>query len=341
MKRAYRLLTLLGLLVVLISATTLLANATELKTGIGIVEASSGLRLRAKATTDSQVVNTAGCGDNVVIIRQVGDWYLVDYNLDIGYMSADYITAKERENVELGYGSVNPYLVNIRSGPSTSNSVAATASQGEGVYIIGFNCGWYKVQYNGTTGYIRSDLVTLTEVPYANSGSSNTFTGTPAGPSSSSSGSSSSSDTGSSDSSSSSSESYSEPQTSTSNASLGAQIAATAQSDVGYPYVFGGTSPSGFDCSGFVQYIYKLYGYSLYRTADVQLYNGYAVSDLQPGDLVFFANTYATSAAASHVGIYIGGNQFVHAANSRTGVTTSSLGETYYASRYVGARRIV
>ena len=319
MKRVYRMIILTAMLVVILAAMTVLANATELKTGIGIVTASSGLRLRASASTDSQVVNTAACGDNVVIIRQKGDWYLVDYNLDIGYMSADYIQVKERENVELGYGSVNPYLANLRSGPSTSTGVVAKASSGDKVYIFGFNCGWYKVKYDGVIGYIRSDLVTLTEVPYANHGTSKTYGG--GGGSSSSSSSSSSG----------------------SSASLGEQLAATAKKYVGCAYVFGGTSPSGFDCSGFAQYICGLYGISINRTADNQLYNGYSVSysDLRPGDLVFFANTYNTSAAASHVGIYIGGGQFVHAANSSSGVKISSLSEEYYSSRYVGARRVV
>ncbi len=317
MKRVYKFIVMMATVVLLLGAMTVLANATELKTGIGIVTANSGLRLRAAASTDSKVINTAAKGDNVVIIRQKGDWYLVDYNLDIGYMSADYIQVKERENVELGYGSVNPYLANLRSGPSTSNDVVAKASSGDKVFIFGFNCGWYKVKYDGEIGYIRSDLVTLTEVPYENSGSSNTYGGSSSGSSSSSSGSSSSS-------------------------SLGEQVAATAKKYIGCAYIFGGTSPSGFDCSGFVQYIYKLYGVGLYRTADVQLNNGYSVSrsELKPGDLVFFANTYNTSAAASHVGIYIGGDQFVHAANSSTGVTTSYLSNDYYASRYVGARRI-
>jgi len=320
MKRVYKLITLIAMLIVILGTMTVIANATELKTGIGIVTASSGLRLRASASTDSQVINTAAKGDNVVIIRQKGDWYLVDYNLDIGYMSADYIQVKERENVELGYGSVNPSLVNMRSGPSTSNGVVDKVSGGEKVFIFGFNCGWYKVKYDGQIGYIRSDLVTLTEVPYENSGSSNTY-----GKSSSGSSSSGSSSSGS------------------SNASLGQQIAATAKKYIGCAYIFGGTSPSGFDCSGFVQYIYKLYGYNLYRTADVQLNNGYSVSrsNLQPGDLVFFANTYNTTAAASHVGIYIGDGQFVHAANSYSGVKTDYLSTDYYDSRYVGARRIV
>ena len=322
MKRLYKIITLVAMLVVILAAMTIFANATELKTGIGIVTAQSGLRLRAAASTDSQVVNTAASGDNVVIIRQVGDFYLVDYNLDIGYMYADYIQFKERENVELGYGSVNPYLANLRSGPSTSYGVVAQAESGDKVYIFGFNCGWYKVKYDGVVGYIRSDLVTLTEVPYENHGGSNTY----GGGGGSSSGSSDSYDSGS---------SYS-------SSSLGEQLAATAQKYIGCAYVFGGTSPSGFDCSGFAQYIYGLYGVSINRTADMQLYNGYSVSydNLAPGDLVFFANTYTTDAAASHVGIYIGGGQFVHAANSYSGVKTSYLSEDYYSSRYVGARRI-
>lgn len=321
MKRVYKLITLIAMLVLIVGTMTMLASATELKTGIGIVTASSGLRLRASASADSQVINTAANGDNVVIIRQKGDWYLVDYNLDIGYMSADYIQVKERENVELGYGSVNPYLANLRSGPSTSHSVVAKASSGDKVFIFGFNCGWYKVKYDGKIGYIRSDLVTLKEVPYENSGTSKTNGGA----------------------SGSSSKSSSSGSSSSSNTSLGEQIAATAKKYIGCAYIFGGTSPSGFDCSGFVQYVYKLYGYNLYRTADVQLNNGSSVSrsELRPGDLVFFARTYNTSAAASHVGIYIGNGQFVHAANSSDGVKTSSLSESYYDSRYVGARRIV
>ena len=324
MKRVYRLFILIAMLAVILAAMTIFANATELKTGIGIVTANSGLRLRASASTDSQIINTAANGDNVVIIREKGDWYLVDYNLDIGYMSKEYIQFKERENVELGYGSINPSCVNMRSGPGTDNSVVTQASGGDKVFIFGFNCGWYKVKYDGEIGYIRSDLVTLTEVPYANHGGSNTYGGSSGSSSSSSSSSSGSSGGGS------------------SSSSLGEQIAATAQKYIGCAYVFGGTSPSGFDCSGFAQYICGLYGISIYRTADAQLNNGYSVSysDLQPGDLVFFARTYETSSAASHVGIYIGGGQFVHAANSSSGVKVSSLSEDYYSSRYVGARRV-
>jgi cell wall-associated NlpC family hydrolase len=109
-----------------------------------------------------------------------------------------------------------------------------------------------------------------------------------------------------------------------------------ARSLVGVPYVFGGTSRSGFDCSGYTQYVFKGSGISLPRTAAEQFNVGSSVkqAQLQSGDLVFFT-TYASG--ASHVGIYIGGGSFVHASNS--GVRTSSLSDSYYAPRYLGARR--
>lgn len=114
-------------------------------------------------------------------------------------------------------------------------------------------------------------------------------------------------------------------------------IVRNAQSLQGIPYVFGGTTPKGFDCSGFTQYVYKGSGISLPRDSYSQFGTGTAVQkdQLQPGDLAFFT-TYAKG--ASHVGIYIGGGSFVHASNS--GVKTTSLSDSYYLARYVGARRV-
>ena len=152
-----RLLTAL-LAVSIVASMAVGASAIELKTGIGIVE-SNGLRLRAKPNTDAEILANASYGDNVVIIREVDGWYLVDYNLQIGYMSAEYITFKERENIDLGYGVVEDASVNLRSTPGTDGDLLATLTTGETAYIIGLNCGWYKVQYEGQTGYIRSDLL--------------------------------------------------------------------------------------------------------------------------------------------------------------------------------------
>lgn len=296
--KTLRVLTALLLICATLTAMTLPAFAIELKTGIGIVE-TSGLRLRAKPNTDCEILANASYGDSVVIIRDAGDFYLVDYNLQIGYMAKQYITFKERENIELGYANVIDSAVNMRSAPSSDGELLAQLTPGDQPYIIGFNCGWYKVTFGGDTGYIRSDLLELTQAPAGNSGGSMVEV-----------------------------------------VSLGQQVVDLAQNYLGYPYVWGGSTPSGgFDCSGFVKYVYAQMGYTLNRVAADQMLNGSAVTDLELGDLVFFNNTYTTGAAASHVGIYIGDNQFIHAADG--GVKITSLSNTYYSSRYVGARRIL
>lgn len=124
--------------------------------------------------------------------------------------------------------------------------------------------------------------------------------------------------------------------------SKGQEIVNYAMQFLGYPYVYGGSSPRGFDCSGFTSYIYKQFGYSLKRSASDQLDNGTSVSrsELQPGDLVMFKKG-SSSRRASHVGIYIGNNQFIHSSTSRVGVIISGMDEAYYTSGFVGARRIV
>lgn len=119
-------------------------------------------------------------------------------------------------------------------------------------------------------------------------------------------------------------------------------VVQAAYSFRGTRYIFGGTSRSGFDCSSFVRYILgHADGVDLPRTAEEQYYEGTPVSreDLQPGDLVFFKNTYRHG--ISHVGIYTGDGKFVHAANSHKGVREDSLDETYYAEHYAGARRVL
>jgi peptidoglycan DL-endopeptidase CwlO len=107
---------------------------------------------------------------------------------------------------------------------------------------------------------------------------------------------------------------------------------------LGTPYVFGGTTPAGFDCSAFVQHVFRMAGIALPRTADAQYDVGHAaVGGPRPGDLVFF-HTY--EGGVSHVGIYLGNGKFVHASSSR-GVMVSQLSESYWAARYLGAKRLI
>jgi cell wall-associated NlpC family hydrolase len=121
------------------------------------------------------------------------------------------------------------------------------------------------------------------------------------------------------------------------------QAVQLALSFVGYPYVYGGSSPKGFDCSGLTSYVYKQFGITLNRSAANQLDNGTPVSmsELLPGDLVLFKKAGTGSKRASHVGIYIGNHQFVHASTYGVGVIVNDLSDAYYTTGFVGGRRII
>lgn len=117
----------------------------------------------------------------------------------------------------------------------------------------------------------------------------------------------------------------------------GQAIIADAQKYLGVPYVWGGSTPSGFDCSGFTQYVMKENGIQIPRTAAEQYVAGTPVNkaDLKVGDLVFFT-TYKPG--ASHVGFYMGNGKFIHASSGADQVTISNLDEKYYVEHYIGSR---
>jgi len=343
MKLSRRIFSFLLTIVLFVSSFSVTAFAKgDILYGIGFVSATS-LRLRSEPNTSSSILDTAENKECVVIISKAGDWYKVNYNLQVGYMHADYLSVLTKENAELGYGVINGSSVNLRSGPSTSHSKVSVGAKGDRVYIIGLNEGWFKVIYGEKICYIRSDYVDLTEIPYENRDSANSpkfyrggkSTGvTPSAAAlkgeSNSSGSNSSAG------------STTTPSGTTNEAVTvsGQQIVAEAEKYLGCPYVSGGASPSGFDCSGFVYYVLKQLGYSPYRTCEDLNTMGTYVSkeNLQPGDIVVFQNTY--KAGISHVGIYVGGGQFIHAPNSRSVVSYADLTTGYWANHYYSARRV-
>ena len=320
MKRLTRTISFLLVAIMLTGTMTFGVSAKDgtLTTHIGTVSASA-LRLRSGPSTSSTTLAYAHKGEYVVITGQSGSWYRVNFNLTEGYMHKDHLSTYTAKNVELGYGSVNGNKVNVRSGPGTGYSALTRANTGDQAYIIGFNNQWYKVIYNTHIGYIRSDYLNLKEVPYENRASSKDplffINGKSTG-------------------------------VTPSAAALNGNVVSTntivenAKKLLGTPYVWGGTSPSGFDCSGFTQYVMQLSGIQLPRTTTDQYKVGtyVAKSNLQPGDLVFLQNTYRSG--ISHVGIYIGEGKMIHASSSK-GVTTSNLSSSYYVEHYYGARRVI
>jgi len=121
---------------------------------------------------------------------------------------------------------------------------------------------------------------------------------------------------------------------------LRASVMALAEKQLGTPYVYGGMRPGAFDCSGFTSYVYKNHDYRLHRTADYQMQDGLVVSpdSLLPGDLIFFRDPGAPW-LATHVGIYAGNNEIIHAGSR--GICFASLETEWFASRYVCARRVI
>jgi len=123
-------------------------------------------------------------------------------------------------------------------------------------------------------------------------------------------------------------------------AGQGNAIVSTAQKLMGVPYVFGGTTPKGFDCSGLVQYVFKANGVSIPRLADEQYKLGKTVqrNRLTAGDLVFFATD--KNGGITHCGIYVGDGNFLHASSSK-GVRIDSLDNEYWKPRFVGGKKVV
>ena len=314
------------------------SSNSDIKYGVAFVDATS-LRLRSAASTDSKTLDTAKDGEVVVVLSKQGDWYKVIYDLKEGYMHSDYLKVRTTENVELGYGKVSGSSVNLRSGPSTSYKSVSVASKGSKAYIVGINDGWYKVIYGDKVCYIRSDYLQLTEVPYENRSSSNspkffkggksTGVAVSAAALNGTTGSSSDKETTSSGTGSQDTGSVS-----------GSQIVKTAKKYLGTPYKWGGTTPSGFDCSGFVYYVLRSNGIKASRTIATMYKQGTPVkkSELQPGDIVFFQGTYKSG--LSHVGIYVGDGKFIHSPHSGEVVSYANLYSDYYVNHYYGACRM-
>ena len=264
-------------------------------------------------------------------------------------------------DIAVAVGATTGSSLRMRSEPSTSSSVVTTLNKSVAVAILDKSLdGWYKVSYAGSTGYVSADYIIIDKdnkfetygrvndggvnlraeantdcdiLAVLSEGATLTVTGfedgwytvtTESG-----------------------TEGYIRSDflnlTSWGASANGSGIAELAMSQLGTPYRWGGAAPGGFDCSGFTMYVYKQFGYSLPHSASGQWNSGigqrvYSIGELQPGDLVLFNDPSRNAGkACSHVGIYIGNGQHIHASSSRSnGVIISDLTDGYYNRYFIG-----
>lgn len=292
------------------SAGTAIApsNTVTSTTGTaGTVKCSSSVNLRSEANTSSSILAELKNGTKITVVSTANGWCKVTYSGKTGYIKQDYVstTGSASNNTSASTGTAAVVkcssTVNFRSAASTSSTVLGELKNGTAITVLSTSNGWSKVSYAGKTGYISADyLVTASS-------------GTAISPS---------------------------------NTAASVSISAKRQSVLNYaaqflgvPYVYGGSAPSGFDCSGFTSYVFKNTVGSIPRVAQAQYDATTRVSrdDLLPGDLVFFGSS---TSSISHVGIYVGSNQFIHAPSTGDVVKYSSLTGSY-ATRYQGAGRVI
>lgn len=294
--------------------------------------ADQSINVRGEADENALILAQIGQGEKVVILETTDNgWYRVYFgkNYDIGYVSAEYITVGDmvtRDEVNKKRGTAISAAVknaNIKTSesavavkllPSEESATLTTLANGTSCKIISGGTNWTKiiVQATNEIGYVPTANVEeiVPETPKTTkTATTSTKSGTKAA-----------------------------AQTAAAETGNGSKLVAQAAKYIGTKYVYGGTSPSGFDCSGLVQYSLRKLGVSVGRSSSAQYGYGSSVSksNLQPGDLVFFSRGHGIS----HVAIYAGNGQVIHAPRAGKSVCYQSLSSLTNSLNYVGAKRI-
>lgn len=276
--------------------------------------AEDNTNVREGASTDRPVLFSLNKRDRVRVLDAIGQWCKVQTSGGQTGWAAGWVldfqppgkpeasTIVDGQRVEIKVGWVSDGVVNVRSGQGTDTEIIGQVREGDGLVITAKRDGWLKVLLgNGKAGWIAEHLIESRAERGAEADA---------------------------------------PETGEGGSATGRQIVQAAMQYLGCAYVRGAEGPRAFDCSGLTQYVHSKFGISLARTTDGQYRQGRPVDrdELQLGDVVIFRNTYKSG--ISHVGLYIGQGNFIHASNSRGGVKISALDSSYYASRYAGARRM-
>lgn len=280
----------------------------------GYITISGGLRLRSSGSTDAEILATMPQYASVMILDDSTGWAKISYQGQVGYCSKQYIAYGSAQNVTTQVDkqetttapSTTEQATVSASGGLNLRSEASTNGQSLTVIPDGSSVVITSTREDGWSEVVYGNLTGYVSNDYLvnfQSGTNNEGSSSHA-------------------------------------KTKGEEVVEYAKQFLGVPYVYGGTSPEGFDCSGFTYYVYKHFDVTLNRTSSTQSLNGTSVNkkDLQPGDLVFFCQNGSSS--IGHVGIYVGNDQFIHSPQTGDVVKISSMASASYSLRYAGARRI-
>ena len=286
-------------------------SSTSTTTKTMYVTASAGLNLRKGPSTSYAVIKTLSKGTEVTVVSSSNGWSKVNAGGVSGYVSSDYLsstkpsTGSSSSNESTSNSTSTMYTtdrLNLRKGAGTSYSVITTLDKGIAVTVHSSSNGWSKVSVNGMTGYVSSSYLSSTKP--SNSSSS----------------------------------------TDSSTSSKVDKVLNFASQQLGKPYVWGAQGPNSFDCSGLTYYVYKnAAGITLPRTSVEQSKYGTTVSksNLKAGDLIFFDTSGPNDGGVSHVGIYVGNGQMIHASSSQKKIVKVSVETSYWNNAFVRAKRVL
>ncbi len=222
------------------------------------------------------------------------------------------------ENQESRVGFISASSVNVREGANTSSKIITTLTRNAKVNIENVENGWAKIKIEkGTIGYVSNEYISDKQVKETNRTDETREHKAVNLPNV-----------------------ENKEATTASVNNKGQEVVQYAKTLLGKPYVYGAEGPNSFDCSGFIKYVYKKFGINLAHSATAQSNVGRTIKkeDLQLGDMVFFSQA---GSPIGHVGIFVGNNSFIHAANPKKGVVITSLSDSYYLKNYKKATRVL
>lgn len=309
-------------------------NQIELKKG-DTTTVKTEIKLYMRPVINSKAITKIQKDKQISILEIRNNWAYVNVEGINGWVKLstlksekqDNKTTQSKENTNTTLNKtayISSTGINFREEPNTDSKILKVFSQNAKITILEEQGTWYKIKHNDQEGYVLKEYVSNKKVEVTSrSAEERTKTTTDENKTEKTT-----------------KKENVEEKTTTKTSSKGQDAANYVKQFVGCKYVYGGSTPKGFDCSGLTMYVYKKYGINLSHSATAQSKVGTKVerSNLQPGDLVFFKN-YRTNTGIGHVGIYIGNNKFVHASTEKTGVITSTLSGSY-STRFVTARRI-